>query len=59
MANEPLKQFAKDVVNFSSQYGTHDTASYTAQNLAGDLHIYGDYGDRTEAFVLVRTTPTL
>ena len=51
---ETVSQFAKAVVNFSSQYGTHGTRTYTASNLAGDLNIYDAYGDRTEAFVLVR-----
>lgn len=52
-------QFASEVVNFSSQYGTNGTHTYTACNLAGSLKIYDGYGDRTEAFVLVRATPTL
>ena len=48
-----ISQFAKEVVNFSSQYGTQGTHTYTACNLAGKLNIYDGYGDRTEAFVLV------
>ena len=50
---ENLSQFAAEVVNFSSQYGTQGSGSYTASNLAGELRIYDSYGDRTEAFVLV------
>lgn len=50
---EKISQFAKDVVNFSSQYGTQGSRTYTACNLAGELNIYDGYGDRTEAFVLV------
>lgn len=53
-----LSQFAAEVVNFSSQYGTNGTRTYTACNLAGSLKIYDGYGDRTEAFVLVSATPT-
>ena len=48
-----LSQFAAEVVNFSSQYGTEGSRTYTASNLAGGLRIYDSYGDRTEAFVLV------
>ena len=48
------KQFADEVGNFSSQYGTAGTSSYTAANLAGPLKVYSKYGDFTEAFVLVR-----
>ena len=49
-----IKQFAESVVNFSSQYGTAGSSSYTASNLAGSLRVYDRYGDFTEAFVLVR-----
>lgn len=48
-----ISQFAKKVINFSSQYGTQGSRTYTACNLAGGLNIYDGYGDRTEAFVLV------
>lgn len=51
MAN--IEQFASKVVNFSSQYGTAGTSSYTASNLALGLNVYPKYGDFTEAFVLV------
>ena len=40
-------------MNFSSQYGTARTASYTAGNLKGGLKVYDRYGDFPEAFVLV------
>lgn len=48
-----IEQFAVKVVNFSSQYGTAGTSSYTASNLAASLNVYPKYGDYTEAFVLV------
>ena len=48
-----ITQFAVAVENFSSQYGTQGTSSYTASNLAGDLRVYDNYGDFVEAFVLV------
>ena len=53
MSRKELTQFAEEVVNFSSQYGTAGTSSYTASNLAGDLNVYNKYGDYQEAFVLV------
>ena len=49
----PKELFAEEVVNFSSQYGTARTASYTAGNLKGGLKVYARYGDFQEAFVLV------
>ena len=48
-----IEQFASAVVNFSSQYGTLGTSSYTASNLASGTNVYPKYGDYTEAFVLV------
>ena len=52
--SDKLSQFVGEVVNFSSQYGTQGSNSYTASNLAGDLRVYDRYGDFVEAFVLVR-----
>ena len=51
-----MEQYASRVVNFSSQYGTAGTSSYTASNLASGLNVYPKYGDYTEAFVLVSST---
>lgn len=51
--NMSIEQFASKVVNFSSQYGTAGTSSYTASNLAHGLNIFPKYGDFTDAFVLV------
>lgn len=48
-----IRQYASKVVNFSSQYGTAGTNSYTASNLAGERQIGEKYGDFVEAFVLV------
>lgn len=48
-----VQLFAEKVVNFSSQYGTAGTNSYTAENLSGGLRVYAKYGDFQEAFVLV------
>ena len=48
-----VEQFAEEVVNFSSQYGTAGTRSYTAENLIGPTRIFDNYGDFTGAMVLV------
>ncbi len=50
---EIKKQFSEVVINFSSQYGSSNTQSYTAANLAGEPRIYDKYGDFQEALVLV------
>lgn len=50
---DPTKQFASSVVFFSSQYGSENSQSYGALNLAGNSHNYPSYGDFTQAFVLV------
>ncbi|KAK3589577.1 hypothetical protein CHS0354_043031 [Potamilus streckersoni] len=44
-------QFAKEVIDFSSQYGTETSISYTARNLAGGANIFPSYGDFTQACV--------
>ena len=49
-----IKQFSEVVINFSSQYGSSKSQSYTAANLAGEPRIYDKYGDFQEALVLVR-----
>ncbi len=49
-----IKQFSEVVINFSSQYGSSNSQSYTAANLAGEPRIYDKYGDFQEALVLVR-----
>lgn len=46
-------QNAKEVTAFSSQYGSETSISYTACNLAGQSNIYPNYGDYTQACVLV------
>ncbi|ESP03193.1 hypothetical protein LOTGIDRAFT_224605 [Lottia gigantea] len=44
-------QVGKEVVEFSSQYGSERSISYTAANLAGKESIYPGYGDFTQACV--------
>ncbi|XP_069110963.1 F-box/LRR-repeat protein 4-like [Argopecten irradians] len=46
-----VSQFSKDVTDFSSQYGSETSISYTACNLAGRSNIYPTYGDFTQACV--------
>ncbi|XP_062574449.1 F-box/LRR-repeat protein 4-like [Saccostrea cucullata] len=48
---EPHAQFAVEVTDFSSQYGSETSISYTASNLAGRCNIYPGYGDFTQACV--------
>ncbi|XP_060598191.1 F-box/LRR-repeat protein 4-like [Ruditapes philippinarum] len=42
---------ALEVTDFSSQYGSETSISYTASNLAGRGNIYPSYGDFTQACV--------
>ena len=48
-----ISQFAKQVTDFSSQYGSETSISYTASNLAGRGNIFPVYGDFTQACVFV------
>lgn len=48
-----ITQYAKDVTDFSSQYGSETSISYTASNLAQRDNIYPNYGDYTQACVFV------
>lgn len=50
---EFVEQFVKDVVDFSSQYGSNISISYTAYNIAGNPSKFPDYGDFPQAFVMV------
>ncbi|OXU26929.1 hypothetical protein TSAR_005576 [Trichomalopsis sarcophagae] len=47
-----VEQFVKDVVDFSSQYGSNISISYTAYNIAGNPSKFPDYGDFPQAFVM-------
>jgi len=44
---------ALEVTDFSSQYGSETSISYTANNLAGRGNIFPSYGDFTQACVFV------
>lgn len=48
-----IEQFVKDVCDFSSQYGSNISISYTAYNIAGNPSKFPDYGDFPQAFVMV------
>lgn len=48
-----VEQFVKDVLDFSSQYGSNSNISYTAYNIAGNPSKFPDYGDFPQAFVMV------
>lgn len=49
-----VARFSKEVTDFSSQYGSETSISYTASNLAGRSNIFPSYGDFTQACVFVR-----
>lgn len=46
-------QYAHRVVDFSSQYGSDTSISYTAYNIIGRQSKYPDYGDFPETFAMV------
>uniref|UniRef100_A0A8D8FQ96 F-box/LRR-repeat protein 4 n=1 Tax=Culex pipiens TaxID=7175 RepID=A0A8D8FQ96_CULPI len=45
-----INQYAQDVVDFSTQYGSDTSISYTAYNVTGKPSKYPDYGDFPETF---------
>lgn len=48
-----IEQFVQNVEDFSSQYGSEISVSYTAFNLRGPPSNFPDYGDYPQAFVMV------
>lgn len=48
-----IKQFVHDVIDFSSQYGSDLSISYTAYNLTGKPSKFPDYGDFPETYAMV------
>ncbi|XP_058504141.1 F-box/LRR-repeat protein 4 [Solea solea] len=46
-----LEQYAKEVLDFSSHYGSENSMSYTMWNLAGVPNVYPSSGDFTQAAV--------
>lgn len=51
-----IEQFVQNVEDFSSQYGSEISVSYTAFNLRGPPSNFPDYGDYPQAFVMVSTS---
>lgn len=52
--NETLiSQFASRVLEFSTQYGSDNSISYTACNITGRPSKYPNYGDFPETFAMV------
>jgi len=51
--DDKVRQFVQEVVDFSSQYGSDTSMSYTMSNLAGQCNIFPNYGDFTQSAVLV------
>ncbi|XP_004924136.1 F-box/LRR-repeat protein 4 isoform X1 [Bombyx mori] len=47
-----VEQFVQNVEDFSSQYGSEISVSYTAFNLRGPPSNFPDYGDYPQAFVM-------
>lgn len=48
-----LRQYGSKVRDFSSQYGSNSSVSYSANNIAGPPSSYPNYGDFSMSFVLV------
>lgn len=51
-SNISVNQYASEVLDFSSQYGSDYSISYTALNITGRPSKYPDYGDFPETFAL-------
>ncbi|XP_054727426.1 F-box/LRR-repeat protein 4 isoform X2 [Anastrepha obliqua] len=47
-----LDQYAQDVADFSSQYGSDYSISYTAPNITGKPRKYPEYGDFPETYAM-------
>lgn len=55
--NSPMEnflfQFSSEVVDFSSQYGSDISISYTASNVTGRPSKFPNYGDFPQSYVMV------
>lgn len=49
-----IQQFAQRVLEFSSQYGSDYSISYTACNITGRPSKFPNYGDFPETFAMVK-----
>lgn len=54
----PISQFASRVLEFSSQYGSDNSISYTACNITGRPSKFPNYGDFPETFAMVSAVYT-
>lgn len=54
MPLQPIKivQYAQNVLDYSSQYGSDFSISYTAYNITGRPSKFPDYGDFPETFAM-------
>lgn len=54
MRLQPIKivQYAQNVLDYSSQYGSDFSISYTAYNITGRPSKFPDYGDFPETFAM-------
>lgn len=50
------RQVVHEVLDFSSQYGSDHSRSYTVHNIVGEIYNYPSYGDFTQTLVFVSTT---
>ena len=50
---DDVRCYVQEVVDFSSQYGSETSISYTVSNIAGRSSTYPSYGDFTQTAVLV------
>lgn len=48
-----IEQFVRHVIDFSSQYGSDSSISFTAQNITGKPSKFPCYGDFPETFAMV------
>ena len=47
-----VEQFVSEVLDFSSQYGSDASISYTAHNIVGRPTKFPSYGDFSQTFVM-------
>merc|ERR1719158_2587882 len=47
-----VEQFVSEVLDFSSQYGSDSSISYTAHNIVGRPSKFPSYGDFSQTFVM-------
>lgn len=54
-----IEQYVSDVIDFSSQYGSDSSISFSASNIVDRPTKYPVYGDFPETFAMVRTLPKI